>query len=307
MPLAAPAPARSAAWIIAADIKLAHSVFALPFALLAAFMAAAPQGGSPPWRRFAGQLALVVAAMVLARTVAMLANRLLDRHIDAANPRTAGRALPSGRLTPAAALAALLGGAALFMLACAGFGLLWGNWWPAVLGAPVLAWLAAYGLLKRFTALCHAYLGASLAISPPAAALAVDPAALAAQPAILLLAGMVLAWVAGFDIIYALQDLEVDRAQGLHSLPARLGPRRAILLSRALHGAALLALGGALVVDRRLGPVFAAAVAAVALLLLYEHVTLRAWSARAGAVFTVNGIISLLLGGAGVADLLRVG
>jgi 4-hydroxybenzoate polyprenyltransferase len=295
-----------AARLIAADIKLHHSVFAMPFAVLAAFMAAVPPGAGPDWPRLAGQLALVVAAMVAARSVAMIANRLLDREIDAANPRTAGRAIPSGRLGPRAAAAALLGCAAGFAAVCAGFGLCDGNWWPLALAAPVLLWLGAYPLLKRFTSLCHLYLGASLAMSPLAAALAVDPPALARQPALWLLAGMVTCWVAGFDIIYALQDLEVDRRQGHHSIPARLGARGAVVLSRILHAGALGFLAAAAAVDPRFGVLFALGVGGVGLLLLYEHLTVRRWGTTrlAMAFFTLNGAVSCLMGLLGVADVL---
>ena len=239
--------------LIAADIKLAHSVFAMPFAILAAFMAAAPADATAPgrssWihnplhdlsgtidgRRFVGHLILIVLAMIFARTVAMLANRLLDRDIDRANPRTAQRAIPSGRLSPRAALTALLACAAAFLAVCAAFGLVYQNWWPIALGPLILLWISAYALLKRYTALCHLYLGSSLAISPLAAAMAVDPSALRHQPALYFLSGMVLCWVAGFDIIYALQDVNIDRAQNLHSLPSRIGEKKAMWISRILH------------------------------------------------------------------------
>src|SRR5262245_36705158 len=295
-----------AARLIAGDIKLHHSVFALPFAVLAAFMAASPPGASIDWPRFGGQLALVDAAMVMARSVAMLANRLLDREIDAANPRTAGRALPSGRLSVAAALAALLGCAVGFLAVCAGFGVFYANWWPASLAVPVLAWLAAYPLLKRFTSLCHLYLGTSLAMSPLAAAVAVDPLSIAHQPALWMLAAMVTSWVAGFDIIYALQDVEVDRQQGHHSAPARLGTRGALRASRVLHASSLAFLVAAAAIDPRLGGLFDAGVIAVGLLLLYEHLTVSRWGTTrlAMAFFTLNGVISCLVGLLGVADVL---
>jgi 4-hydroxybenzoate polyprenyltransferase len=306
MEIAAPAGSIRALREIGRDIKLAHSVFAMPFALLAAFMAARPPGADLQWRRLGGQLALVVAAMVLARTVAMLANRLLDRELDARNPRTAGRALPGGRVTVAGAVATLVAAALGFMVVCVAFGAAFGNWWPAALGVPVLAWLAAYPLLKRFTALCHLYLGASLAISPLAAALAVDPAALGSQPALWLLAGMVLGWVAGFDVIYALQDVDVDRAEGLHSLPSRMGPARALVAARVLHAAAAVALVAVVVVDPRFGPLLGAGVLAVTALLLWEHLTVRRWgtSRMALAFFTLNGAISCVLGAMGIADVL---
>ncbi len=307
--MASAAPAASplhAARLIAGDIKLHHSVFALPFAVLAAFMAAAPPGQSIDWARLAGQLTLVVAAMVMARSVAMIANRLLDREIDAANPRTAGRAIPSGRLSARAAAAALLGCAGGFLAICAGFGSFYGNWWPLALSVPVLAWLAAYPLLKRFTSLCHLYLGASLAMSPLAAALAIEPVSIARQPALWMLAAMVTCWVAGFDIIYALQDVEVDRRQGHHSIPARLGAGRALLLSRLLHAGSFALLAAVPLADPRFGGLFWAGAAAVGLLLLYEHLTVHRWGTTrlALAFFTLNGVISCLVGLLGVADVL---
>ncbi len=291
---------------LAADIKLQHSVFAMPFAVLGAFMAAAPaQGAGIDWPRLGGILGLIVLAMVLARTVAMLANRLLDREIDARNPRTAGRALPGGRLSPATVCAALAASAAGFGLVCLAFGFLYDNWWPAWLGAPVLVWLAAYPYLKRFTALCHLYLGASLAMSPLAAALAVAPQALG-QPALWLLAVMVMCWVAGFDIIYALQDVAVDRGQGYFSLPARLGERGALAISRGLHAVAVACLVTAVLVDERLGVLVGMGIAIVAALLVYEQLTVARWGTTrmALAFFTVNGIIGCVLGALGVIDIL---
>ncbi len=307
-PSAAPprAPSRaSIARIIAADIKIAHSVFALPFALLAAFMAGGAPDRPADWRRFGGMLLLVIAAMVLARTAAMLANRVLDRRIDARNPRTAGRAIPSGRLSLRTAVGALAAASAGFLLVCAAFGALYGNWWPAALGPPVLAWLAAYSLAKRFTSLAHLWLGSALALSPLAAALAVDPGSLRQVP-LWLLSGMVLCWVGGFDVVYALQDAEVDRAQGLYSLPGRLGPARAMWVSRLLHLGAAGLLAAAAVLDPRLGALFAAGVVMVAALLVAEHLTVARWGTRriALAFFTLNGAISCVLGALGIADVL---
>lgn len=303
--LASTSPIRSTR-LIAADIKLHHSVFGMPFALLAAFMAAAPPGAAIDWRRFGGQLALIVTAMVLARTVAMLANRILDREIDRHNPRTAGRAIPSGRLAVRAAVTALALCAAAFMVVCAAFGLLWGNWWPAALGLPVLLWLGLYPLLKRFTALCHLYLGASLALSPLAAGLAVDPPSIVTQPALWLLSAMVLCWVAGFDVIYALQDVEIDRNQGHHSLPARLGVSGAMWVSRGLHAVSALSLVAAGWIDPRLGALFAAGTLVVTVLLVAEHLTVARWGSGRLALtfFTFNGIISCVLGALGIADVL---
>jgi 4-hydroxybenzoate polyprenyltransferase len=192
------------------------------------------------------------------------------------------------------------------MLVCAAFGFLYGNWWPAILGLPVLLWISSYGWFKRFTSLCHLWLGASLAISPIAAAIAINPETLLTQPALWLISAMVLCWVAGFDIIYALQDVEVDREQGLHSIPSRFGVPRAIWISRLLHAAALACLIASLVIDPRFGAVFAKGVIIVAMLLIYEHATIARWGATkiALAFFTLNGIISCVLGALGIVDVL---
>jgi len=313
-----PPPPASSIALIAADIKIAHSVFALPFAILAAVMAAPDGGSEKPVLRFtyspearntfALQVSLIILAMVFARTVAMLANRWLDRKIDASNPRTAGRALPSGRLSPVTALGIAIGCAAAFMFICAMFGVLFDNWWPAILGVPVLVWISAYGYLKRFTALCHLYLGSSLALSPIAAAIAVNPHSLAQQPSLWLLSAMVLCWVAGFDIIYALQDVEIDREQHLHSIPARLGVSNALWVSRLLHALAAACLLALAIIDNRFEAVFLIGCVIVTALLIYEHLTVARWGTTriALAFFTLNGVISCVLGALGVIDLVVV-
>ena len=296
--------------VIAADIKLAHSIFALPFAILAAFMAAVRvndfDGMSFNWRRFGGQLCLIVAAMVLARTVAMLSNRLLDREIDRDNPRTRGRALPSGRLRVRHAVGALVLCAVGFVVVCVGFGVLFENWWPLMLSLPVLVWISAYGLFKRFTAMCHLYLGSGLAIAPAAAALAIEPAAVVEQASVWWLCAMVLFWVSGFDVIYALQDVEVDRRDGLHSIPARFGVTRAMWLSRAMHALAMAVLVLVWQMDVRLECLFGIGTGVVALLLIVEHATVARWGTTKIAMtfLTLNGIISCLLGVVGVVDVL---
>ncbi len=288
---------------VAADIKLSHSVFALPFALLATFLAAAgPDVASPRWPALSVVL-LIIACMVLARTMAMAMNRWADRVIDADNPRTAGRAIPSGRLSPRFMLATAIACAGLFTVAAAGFWFVDGNRWPVILAPLVLAWLAGYGYVKRFTALCHLYLGSALAISPVAASIAVEPGHLG-QAAPWLLAAMVICWVAGFDIIYALQDVEVDRAQGLHSIPAKLGVEPALWVSRALHAAAAAALVALGWVTPQLGWLFAIGVWLTVALLVLEHALVwRSDERRIDmAFFTVNGVISLLLGALGIVD-----
>jgi 4-hydroxybenzoate polyprenyltransferase len=309
----------------AADIKIAHSIFALPFAILAAFLAWPRDRVAPA--DFVARLALIVLCMIFARTWAMLVNRIADARIDAANPRTARRAIPAGRLTRAHAIALLTASGALFVGAASLFWPLFDNPWPAYLCIPVLAWIALYSFTKRFTALCHVFLGGALAASPVAAAIAVDAmgafltpldAPVAAGPnatfesfelggiAILFLAAMVVLWVAGFDVIYALADIHFDRAHNIHSIPAHLGWRGAAWVSRALHLGAFIMLVLAWRADPRLGSIFGAGVAIVGLVLLAEHVVL-ARRREAGldmAFFTLNGAVSCVLGLAGVIDLL---
>jgi 4-hydroxybenzoate polyprenyltransferase len=249
-------------------------------------------------------LALVVGCMVAARTAAMVANRLLDRDIDARNPRTAGRALPAGRISVGQARTAFVLSSAGFVAACAAFGPAFGNWWPLRLSIPVLAWISAYGLLKRFSMLCHVWLGASLAMSPLAAAIAVRPEALG-SPAPWCLAGAVLFWVAGFDVLYAMQDTEVDVREGLYSMPSRLGDRGAAWVSRAMHAASMAFLVACWRMDPRLGPAFGGAVAVAGVVIAMEHVLLSTGGApRFARHFTLlNGIVSVVLGMAGILSL----
>lgn len=290
--------------VLAADIKLAHSIFALPFALLAAVMALA-RAESIDVRVALLLFVLIVVAMVSARTAAMLSNRLFDREIDARNPRTAGRALPSGRASVPDAIAALAGSSAVFLGACVLFGAWLDNWWPLILSLPVLAWLCLYGLIKRVSWACHLWLGASLAMSVPAAALAVDPDSLLST-AVWWLAGAVLCWVAGFDVIYSLQDESIDRAEKLHSLPSRVGAGAALWASRVLHLLCVACFVMAWRTEPRFGWIFGAAIVVAALLLLIEHATVRLWGTSRLAItfFTINGCVSLLMGGAGITSVL---
>lgn len=284
------------------DIKLAHTVFAMPFAVLAAVLAFEPD---PSAGRVTIVLALVVVCMVFARTWAMLVNRLADARFDVDNPRTAGRAVASGRLGVKQGWAIALGAAVLFCGTAVLFWPLTGNPWPTYLCIPVLGFVALYSYTKRFTALCHVFLGAALAVSPLAAGLAVRPESLADLPTLYWLAGFVLLWVAGFDVIYALQDLDFDTGRGLHSIPAKLGWRGAVWVSRLMHTAAFGALVMSARADSRLDAVYLIGVAGVGTLLLVEHITL-AKRGKAGipmVFFTYNGLASLLIGTAGVLDL----
>lgn len=292
-------PSRLAAFT--ADIKLSHSVFALPFALLAATLAAMTPGA----RWGVWSFVLVIICMVCARTVAMAANRYLDADLDKLNPRTAQRAIPGGMVSKRYVLGMIALFAAGFILACAGFGWLYGNWWPLILSVPVLAFLCAYPFLKRFSLLCHYYLGAALALSPICAWIAFT-SSLALDP--LLMAGAVLCWTAGFDVIYATADVASDLEHGVHSVPAKLGIPRALVVSRLTHVlciALLIALGLA---SPHLGVLWWGAVAVVTGLIVLQHRLVRPddLSRVNVAFFTVNGIISILLGTAGILDALLV-
>ncbi len=328
--LASPA---SSPWLalrlIAADIKLAHSIFALPFAILATFLASPYAGYTPldadgllsTWtdtQRFWAQLGLIVVCMVLARTWAMLVNRLVDRDIDARNARTQRRVFARGALTVKQGWFAAGSCAAGFIGVCGLFGLLFGNVWPLALSVPVLAWIALYSFTKRFTAWCHIFLGGALAVSPLAAVIAIDPAALQALPVVWWLAGFVLLWVAGFDVVYALQDRDFDRANKLSSVPAKLGTRGALWVSRLLHMLAFAALIMAWRSEPRFGMLFVIAMGAVATLLLVEHGVVTKLARKSltpnpdgsdnpppalnMAFFTLNGVVSCVVGAVGVLE-----
>jgi 4-hydroxybenzoate polyprenyltransferase len=282
--------------VFADDIKLHHTVFALPFALLSAFLAA---GG---WPR-AGQVLLILACMFTARTFAMAINRVLDARLDAANPRTAKRAIPSGRVSWQffAAIAAFC--AAGFILAAAGFYLAYFNPWPVLLTVPVLAFVGAYPLLKRFTRYCHYYLGVCLALAPLCAWVAI--AGRFAMPPVWM-AAAVICWTAGFDILYACQDYQSDVAEGIHSIPARVGIPAALWISRATHVACIAMLLALATSTPRLGWLYLIGVGIAAALLLIEHLLVKPndLSKVNLSFFTINGIISLVLGTLGIINVL---
>jgi 4-hydroxybenzoate polyprenyltransferase len=281
----------------ARDIKISHTVFALPFALFSTFLAA---GGWPK----IGQFALILLCMVTARTVAMSANRLFDAELDARNPRTARRAIPAGKLSRSF-VAIVLGICAMaFVASTALFEVLYRNPWPLILAIPVLLFLAAYPLLKRFTRLCHYYLGAALGLAPICAWLAIR-GSLAIEP--ILIAAAVLTWTAGFDIIYACQDFESDRALGVFSIPAKFGIAAALWISRLTHACALALLILVGVIAPPLGVLYFIGVALAATLLIVEHSLVKPHdlSKVNVAFFTINGIISLVLGTLGIIDVLR--
>ncbi len=281
-------------------IKFSHSVFALPFALVATFLAGRQlPGGLPAWTQFG----LIVLCMVAARSFAMTFNRIADAGVDARNPRTAGRPIQTGRITLAQAWLFLIAAAVVFVAGCFGFRALHDNSWPTYLAGPTLALLAGYSYAKRFTILTHFLLGAAIAFAPTAAWIAIHPSSLG-LPA-LHLSGAVLFWIAGFDIIYACQDVDVDRRDRLRSLPARLGVARALLLSRLCH-VATVALLAWLGWSADFGPVYWAALALTAGLLGAEQSVVKPndLSRVNLAFFTLNGCVSLLLGAAAIADIL---
>lgn len=240
----------------AADIKLAHSVFALPFAM-AAFVV-----GRMPVPSLTTCL-LLVLCMVTARSFAMGMNRVLDRDIDVANPRTRTRMIPRGELTPQQALAWSVGAGALFVVAAFGLSPLAGY-----CALPLLFVLMSYSLLKRWTWLTHWYLGLCLGMAPVAVEIALTGAA---SLPVLLLGLAVSLWTAGFDILYSLQDMGFDRVNGLHSVPGRFGPGPALWMSRLSFLAMVVLLAAVGDLTGR-GAIYYAGVLLVAGILLYEHV-----------------------------------
>jgi 4-hydroxybenzoate polyprenyltransferase len=275
---------------LASLVRIEHTVFALPFAYVGAFLAV------DGWPGLANVLWIAVA-MTGARTLAMALNRLVDADLDARNPRTASRELPTGALSRTQV--ALLSAAALALFLVAVFQL-----------DPVVRWLwpipvamfFVYPYLKRFTWLCHLWLGACLGLAPVGAWLAVAGTAPWEAWA---LGGAVLLWVAGFDVFYSLFDLDHDRREGLHSWATRFGERGAFAGARAFHvGTVLLLAAAGLGLD--VGALYWLGVAAVVVLLGYEHSIVRPGDLRRldAAFFTVNGVISVVFFGFVAADVL---
>ncbi len=282
-------------------VRFSHTLFALPFALLAAVMAWADGRHAEPPVAFRWQDLLgILACMVAARSAAMAFNRLADRRLDAANPRTSGRHLPTGRLSVAGVAAFTLICSAAFVAATL---LFLPNRWPLYASVPVLGFLFAYSYTKRFTLLSHFWLGAALMLAPLAAWVAIR-AELAWAPAAL--GGAVLFWVAGFDIIYACQDVEFDRSMRLRSVPARLGVAPALRVAAACHLVMVLLLLAVPSVYPLFGPVYYAGVAAIAALLVYEHSLVRPddLSRVNQAFFAVNAVVGLGLLAVGTIDLI---
>ena len=291
-------------------VRFSHTIFALPFAGMAALIAIRLGGDgrwslAEPWS-LARPVLGILACMVSARTAAMAFNRLVDRAIDAENPRTASRHLPRGAVSTGEVLGIVVASAAAFIAATL---LFLPNWLPLVLSVPVLAWLLGYSFAKRFTSLAHLWLGAALGLAPVAAWIALRGETLLRDPVDLLPAAIlglaVTTWVAGFDIIYACQDAAFDAARGLYSVPARLGVPRALRRAKWLHLVTLLVLAVLPAVVPQLGWIYGAALAAIAALLAWEHALVRPddLSRVNQAFFTANAAVGVVLLAAIATDL----
>ncbi|QMV19528.1 4-hydroxybenzoate octaprenyltransferase [Granulicella sp. 5B5] len=270
-------------------IKWEHSIFALPFALTGAVLAA---GG---WPRLP-VLGWILVCMVSARSAAMAFNRLVDARIDAANPRTAMRAIPAGQLSSGFVAAFTVVAAAIFIFAAAML-----NRLTLELAPLALLVVLGYSYMKRVTRWSHLVLGLALGIAPSAAWIAVRGSY---DPRMLLLTGIVILWVGGFDVLYACQDFDYDRKAGLFSIPATFGLEGAFWIARAMH-IGVLVLIALLVHAFALGPIALVGMAVVALLLAYEHAIISPKDLRRmnAAFFTLNGIISVVFFLAVAADI----
>ena len=245
-------------------VRFSHTVFALPFALAAMMVAARAHRGWPGWRTFL----LILAAMVCARTAAMGFNRIVDRKFDAQNPRTAGRHLPTGQMSVTGARWLVIGAAAGLMLV---------TWFMNRicfwLSPVALAVIFFYSFTKRFTNLSHVFLGLSLALGPMGAWLAVRGDFSQLWPPVVLALAVIL-WLVGFDIIYATQDYESDKEQGLHSLPVRWGIPAALRMAQAAHGVMVLTLLAFGLISRMRMPYYIG-MTIILLCLVVQHVTAR--------------------------------
>ncbi|MDB4883154.1 MAG: 4-hydroxybenzoate polyprenyltransferase [Gemmatimonadetes bacterium] len=285
----------------ASFVKLPHTVFALPFALVGVIIASYRHSLTWP------MLGWVVLAFTAARFAAMGFNRIVDREYDARNPRTQMRELPRGALSVREAWIAVLIASAVFVAASGAL-----NRLCLVLSPIALAWVCFYSFTKRFTRFAHLALGLGMSIAPVGGYLAVTGRWSEPWWLLCVLATAVVTWGAGFDVLYALPDIAFDRAQGLHSIPAALGERGAIAVSRGLHAMTLLSLAlvgvGAFQGDSIASVLYWAGVLVVAALLLYEHSLVKPddLSKLDAAFFTMNGVISMLLFGFVLAGRLYV-
>ena len=266
--------------IILSDIKIEHTVFALPFALMSAFLAA---GGLPEMEK----LVWILACMVGARSAAMAFNRIVDARYDAMNPRTRERAIPSGQVSVSSYWAFLILSSVLFIFSA------WMlNKLAFYLSPVALTIVFFYSLTKRFTAFSHFWLGLAISIAPVGAWVAIREEISFIS---LLLGGAVIFWLIGFDILYSCMDVEADRANRLHSIPERFGVERALKLALASHVLMMLFLLLLLEPSVLLGPLYLAGVLLVACLLVYEHSLVKKddLSKVNMAFFNVNGVISI--------------
>jgi len=265
-------------------VKLPHTVFALPFALVGVVLA------SYVARITVADVAWVVLAFTAARFAAMGFNRIVDREIDALNPRTKSREIPAGSMSVREATVAVTVAAALFVVAASQLNLL-----CLALTPVALAWVFFYSYTKRFTRWSHLVLGVGLAIAPVGGYLAIAGAWSSPWWMLISLAVAVATWVGGFDILYALQDVGFDRENQLHSVPAAFGEGRALSIARSLHGLTIVGLGLA-GIGAGAGVIYFIGVAIAAVLLLYEHSLVRPsdLSRLDAAFFTMNGVISIV-------------
>lgn len=269
-------------WTTLGMIKFEHTLFALPFAFLGAILAA--DGLPSSW-----QVLWITVAMFGARSAAMTFNRIADRDIDAQNPRTRSRELPTGKLSLPFAWAFLYVSIAVFVLASYML-----NWLTFALSPVALLFVLGYSYAKRYTAFAHVLLGIALSISPSAAWIAVRGNLADVEP--ILLSLLVMMWTAGFDVLYACQDYEFDRAAGLRSIPARFGILRALWIARLFHFQAFIVLV-LLYLVTGLGWLALIGVAAVGLLLVYQHTLVKHddLSRMNAAFFTTNAFVSVIL------------
>jgi len=263
-------------------IKFEHTLFALPFAFLGAIMAA---NGLPTWR----QTLWITIAMVGARSAAMTFNRIVDRDIDARNPRTANRELPSGKLSTGFAWAFLYVSIGIFLLASYSL-----NWLTFALSPVALICVLGYSYAKRFTSMAHLMLGLALAIAPSAAWIAVTGSLADDVP--ILLSLFVLMWTAGFDVLYACQDYDYDRKAGLRSIPARFGIARSLWIARLFHFQAFVVMLVLWLVTG-MSWISLAGVGLVSALFIYQHSLLKPndLSKMNAAFFTTNAFVSVIL------------
>ncbi len=263
-------------------IKFEHTLFALPFAFLGAILAA--DGLPTLW-----QILWITAAMFGARSAAMTFNRIIDRRYDAENPRTAGRELPSGKLSVNFAWAFFAASVVLFALAAYSL-----NWLTFILSPVALVSVLGYSYAKRYTSFAHLILGWSLAISPTAAWIAVRGTLDSEIP--LLLSLLVMMWTAGFDVLYACQDFEYDVKAGLRSIPARFGIKKSLYIARLFHLQAFIVLV-LLYLFTDLGWLALIGVIAVGILMIYQHTLVKAndLSRMNAAFFTTNAFVSVIL------------